>query len=206
MVSRMQTIPAITQERAIRDFDLRGSKGVHWPGYLRAARALAVDGINRREAAMFGKRTMLVTLMAAVLVVSAVAVASATDPSGFTSVLIGRGQAARSFEVHQRRGNDVAVNQITVQPAGFSGWHSHPGTTVVAVQSGQLTLYSERIAGGKCRVRTYTAGQVFLEHPKNKYQAVNTGSEPYVIAVTFFNVPHGGSSRIDQADPGNCPG
>jgi quercetin dioxygenase-like cupin family protein len=155
---------------------------------------------------MFGRRTVLVTLIAMALVVSAVAVASATDPSGFASVLIGRGQAGRSFEVHQRRGNDVAVNQITVQPAGFSGWHSHPGTTVVAVQSGQLTLFSEPIAGGKCRVRTYTAGQVFLEHPRNEYQAVNTGSEPYVLAVTFFNVPHGGSFRIDQADPGNCPG
>ena len=155
---------------------------------------------------MFGRRTVLVTLIAMALVVSAVAVASATDPSGFASVLIGRGQAARSFEVHQRRGNDVAVNQITVQPAGFSGWHSHPGTTVVAVQSGQLTLFSERITGGKCRVHTYTAGQVFLEHPRNKYNAVNTGSEPFVVAATFFNVPHDGSSRIDQADPGNCSG
>ena len=155
---------------------------------------------------MLGKRTVLVVLTATALVLGMVAVASATDPSGLTNVLIGRGQASRSFEAHQRRGNDVAVSQITVQPAGFSGWHSHPGTTVVAVQSGQLTLFSEPIAGGKCRVRTYTAGQVFLEHPRNEYQAVNTGSEPYVLAVTFFNVPHGGSFRIDQADPGNCPG
>jgi quercetin dioxygenase-like cupin family protein len=156
---------------------------------------------------MFGKRTVLVALMATVLVVSALAVASATPPSsGFASVLIGRGQAARSFEAHQRRGNDVAVNQITVPPAGFSGWHSHPGTTVVAVQSGQVRLFSERIAGGKCRVHTFTAGQVFLEHPSNKYNAVNTGSEPYVVAATFFNVPNGGLSRIDQTDPGNCPG
>jgi len=154
---------------------------------------------------MFGKRTVLVTLMATVLVVSALAVASATPPSsGFTSVLIGRGQASRSFEANQRKGNDVAVNQITVEPAGFSGWHSHPGITVVAVQSGQITLFSEPIAGGKCRVRTFTAGQVFLEHPSTKYNAVNTGSAPYVIAATFFNVPHGGPSRIDQTDPGNC--
>ena len=156
---------------------------------------------------MFGKRTVLVALMATMLVLGAVVVASATPPSSdFLSVLIGRGQAARSFEVHQRKGNDVAVNQVTVQPAGFSGWHSHPGTTVVAVQSGQLTVFSARIAGGKCRVRTYTAGQVFLEHPKTKYNVVNTGSEPFVVAATFFNVPHGGSSRIDQTDPGNCPG
>ena len=154
---------------------------------------------------MFGKRTVLVALVAAGLMLSAMAVASATPPSsGFLSVLIGRGQASRSFEAHQRKGNDVAVNQITVEPAGFSGWHSHPGTTVVAVQSGQITLFSERIAGGKCRIRTFTAGQVFLEHPSTKYNAVNTGSEPYVIAATFFNVPHGGPSRIDQTDPGNC--
>jgi quercetin dioxygenase-like cupin family protein len=116
----------------------------------------------------------------------------------------GRRVETRSFEANQRKGNDVAVNQITVEPAGFSGWHSHPGTTVVAVQSGQITLFSERIAGGKCRVRTFTAGQVFLEHPSTKYNAVNTGGEPYVIAATFFNVPHGGPSRIDQTDPGNC--
>jgi quercetin dioxygenase-like cupin family protein len=155
---------------------------------------------------MFEKRTVLVGLVAAGLVLSAVAVASADTPSGFISVLIGRGQASRSFEVEQRKGNDVAVNQNTIQPAGFSGWHSHPGTTVIAVQSGQLRLFSERIAGGQCRVRTYTAGQVFLEHPKNEYNAVNTGAEPAVVAVTFFNVPHGGSSRIEQTNPGNCPG
>jgi quercetin dioxygenase-like cupin family protein len=154
---------------------------------------------------MVGKRTVLVALVAAGLVLSAVAVASADPPSGFLSVLIGRGQANRSFEVHQRKGNDVAVNQNTIQPAGFSGWHSHPGTTVVAVQSGQVTLYSEPIAGGSCRVRTYTAGQLFLEHPKNEYNAVNTGTEPAVVAVTFFNVPHDGSSRIEQTNPGNCP-
>ena len=154
---------------------------------------------------MSGKRTVLVTLMTAGLVLSALAVASATPPSsGFLSVQIGRGQASRSFEVDQRKGNDVAVNQNTIQPAGYSGWHSHPGTTVVAVQSGQLTLFSERIAGGKCRVRTYSAGQVFLEHPKNEYNAVNTGAEPAVVAVTFFNVPHLGSSRIEQTNPGNC--
>ena len=153
---------------------------------------------------MFGKRTMLVALMATVLVLSAVAVASATDPSGLTNVLIGRGQASRFFEVNQRRGNDVAVSQITVQPAGSSGWHSHPGTTVIALQSGRLTLFSEPLAGGKCRVHTYTAGQVFLEHPSTEYNTINTGREPYVLAVTFFNVPHGDIFRIDQPDPGNC--
>jgi quercetin dioxygenase-like cupin family protein len=107
---------------------------------------------------MSGKRAMLVALVTAALVVSAVAVASADAPSGFTSVLIGRGQSAHSFGIHQRKGNDVATNQNTIQPAGFSGWHSHPGTTVLVLQSGQVTLFSEPLAGGECSVHTYTAG------------------------------------------------
>jgi quercetin dioxygenase-like cupin family protein len=153
---------------------------------------------------MFGKRAVLVALVTAALVVGAVAVASADAPSGFTSVLIGRGQSARSFGIQQRKSNDVATNQNTIQPAGYSGWHSHPGTSVLILQSGQLTLFSEPITGGACSVHTYTAGQVFVEHPENEYNAVNTGTEPAVVAVTFFNVPHGGSSRIEQTNPGNC--
>jgi quercetin dioxygenase-like cupin family protein len=153
---------------------------------------------------MFGKRTVLVALVTAALVVSAVAVASADPGSGFASVLIGRGQSAHSFGIQQRKGNDVVTTQNTIQLAGFSGWHSHPGIAVLVLQSGQMTLFSEPIAGGECSVHTYTAGQVFLEHPDSEYNAVNTGAVPDVLAVTFFNVPHGGSSRIEQTNPGNC--
>ena len=73
------------------------------------------------------------------------------------------------------------------------------------MQSGQLTLFSEPIAGGKCRVHIFTAGSCSWSTPSKEYNAVNTGSAPYVLAATFFNVPpNGGTSRIDQADPGNC--
>jgi quercetin dioxygenase-like cupin family protein len=154
---------------------------------------------------MFGKRAALVGLLTTGLVVSAVAVASADAGSGLTSVLIGRGQANHSFEIHQRKGNDVLTAQNTFALGGFSGWHSHPGTVLVIVQSGEVTLFSERVGGGKCRVHTYTAGQVFLEQPKDEQNAVNNGTVPAVVAVTYFNVPHGGSNRIDRTNPGNCP-
>jgi quercetin dioxygenase-like cupin family protein len=155
---------------------------------------------------MLGRRAALVALVTTGLVLSAVAVATADPPSGFTSVLIGRGQSAHSFGIHQRKGNDVVTAQNTIQPVGFSGWHSHPGITVLVLQSGQVRLFSEPIAGGECSVHTFTAGQVFLEHPESEYNAVNTGAVPAVLAVSFFNVPHGGSSRIERTNPGNCPG
>ncbi len=155
---------------------------------------------------MFGKKAALVGLVTTGLVASTVAVASADAGSGFTTVLIGRGQSDHSFGIQERKGNDVVTTQNTVAPGGFSGWHSHPGIVVLVIQSGQLTLYSEPVGGGECSVHTYTAGQVFLEHPEDQQNAVNNGNVPTVLAVTYFNVPHGGSNRIERTNPGDCPG
>jgi hypothetical protein len=52
---------------------------------------------------MFSKRAVLVGLMTTALVASAAAVASATDGSGETRVVIARGQSAHSFGIHQRK-------------------------------------------------------------------------------------------------------
>ena len=44
------------------------------------------------------------------------------------------------------------------------------------------------------------------EQPGDEENGVNYGTESAVLAVTFFNVRHGGSARIERTDPGNCPG
>jgi quercetin dioxygenase-like cupin family protein len=155
---------------------------------------------------MFGRRAALVALVTAGLAVGVIAVASGSAPSGFTSTPIARGQSDHFFAVVQRKGKDIVTAQNTIDPGGYSGWHSHPGTAVIVVQSGQATLYSEPVGGGRCRVHTYTAGQVFLEQPNREENAVNTGTVPESAGVTFFNVPHGGSAFIDRPDPGDCPG
>jgi quercetin dioxygenase-like cupin family protein len=156
------------------------------------------------EAAMFGKRAALVGLVTIGLGMSAVVAASADAGSGFSSLLIGAGQANHSFSVHQKKGNDVVTTQNMIAPGGFSGWHSHPGVALIVVQAGQLTLYRERVGGGRCTGETYTAGQLFLERPQDQENAVNNGAVATVVAVTFFNVPHAGSARIDRTNPGNC--
>ena len=154
---------------------------------------------------MFGKKAALVGLVTMGIGLGTVADASADAGSGFTSVLIASGQSAHAFNIHQRQGYDVVTTQNTLTPGGFSGWHSHPGFSVLVIQSGELTLYRTRVGGGGCRVKTYSAGQVFLEKPDDQENAVNTGTVPTVLAVTFFNVPHGGSARIERTNPGDCP-
>ena len=154
---------------------------------------------------MFGRRTTVIAVVALVLASGGVAVAQADGGSGASSVVIGAGQSGEWFQISQREGNDVVTVQNTFLAGGFSGWHSHPGLTMVIVVSGEITLFREAVKGGKCRVQTYVAGDVFLERPGDQANAVNHGTVAAVVAATFFNVPHGTPTRIDRTAPLNCP-
>jgi quercetin dioxygenase-like cupin family protein len=128
----------------------------------------------------------------------------ATPPSGLTNVPLARGTDVSNGTIPLQVGTDVAMAQITVVPGGSSGWHSHPGGAIIIVKQGSLTVY--RAIGSQCQTSTYSAGQAFIERPREVDQVVNTGTVPYVLYVTFPRVPQGDSARIDEADPGTCPG
>ena len=132
------------------------------------------------------------------------AIALATPPSGLTNVPLARGTDVSDGTIPLQVGTDVAMVQITVVPGGSSGWHSHPGGAIVIVKQGQATVNQAR--GNQCQTTTYSAGQAFIERPGEVDQVVNTGTIPYVFFVTFPRVPQGESARIDQPDPGTCPG
>ena len=143
--------------------------------------------------------------IATLLLVAIAWPSSATPGVGVTSIVIGQGQAVQAAGIPILPGTDVVTVQNTFAPGGSSGWHSHPGPTVIVVQSGEITIYSESAGGGPCKVRTYQTGQAFYEWPRNVQTGVNEGGTNAVLAVTFFDVPHGGAARIDQPNPGNCP-
>ena len=131
-------------------------------------------------------------------------IALGTPPSGLTNVPLARGTDLSNGTIPLQVGTDVAMAQITVVPGGSSGWHSHPGGAIIIVKQGALTVY--RAIGSQCQTATYSAGQAFIERPGEVDQVVNTGTVPYVLFVTFPRVPQGESARIDEPDPGTCPG
>jgi quercetin dioxygenase-like cupin family protein len=150
-------------------------------------------------------RLALVTVGLAGLLVAVNAVpGAATPPSGLTNVTLARGTDLSDGTIAFQAGTDVVVAQITVIPGGSSGWHSHPGGAIVVVKQGELTVH--RSVGSQCETTGYTAGQAFIERPGEVDDAVNTGTIPYLVFVTFPRVPQGGSARIDLPDPGTCPG
>ena len=136
-----------------------------------------------------------------ILIISAVAavsvgVASATPGVGASSHELGR-KAVHGFSINEPGSTDIVVVRNTFAPGGSTGWHSHPGVVVIAVQHGEI-----RLTKGDCTSKTYHTGDVFLERPGNIENGVNNGSVNAVVIATFFGVPRGGLVRIDQPDPG----
>jgi quercetin dioxygenase-like cupin family protein len=131
-------------------------------------------------------------------------IALATPPSGLVNILLARGTDASEGTLPIQMGTDVVMAQITVDPGGSSGWHSHPGGAIIVVKQGTPTVY--RAIGSQCQSTTYSAGDAFIERPGEVDDVLNAGAAPYVLYVTFPRVPPGGSARIDEPDPGTCPG
>ncbi len=141
----------------------------------------------------------------------------ATPPVGLTNVLLGRGTDQSEGSLKLKQGTDIVMVEITVVPGGSSGWHSHPGGAIIVIKQGDLAVYRPSLEdnrsneddgsnGSQCEITHFTAGQAFIELPGEVDQVVNTGTIPYVLFVTFPRVPVGGPTRIDQPDPGVCPG
>jgi quercetin dioxygenase-like cupin family protein len=128
---------------------------------------------------------------------------AATPPVGFSSTVVARGTDMSPGTLPITQGLDVVVSAITLAPGGTSGWHSHPGGAVAVVQTGELTLYKS--VGNHCVSTLYAHGQAFIERPGDVVIAV-AGSAGATLGVMFPGVPIGGSTRIDQPDPGTCPG
>jgi hypothetical protein len=141
--------------------------------------------------------------------------ASATPSSGSSSTLLARGTFAgplaitRTFTgtgaweatVEAQPGLDVATQAITFQPAGHSGWHSHPGPVFITVVSGTMTFYES--GDPACRPIVRTAGQGYLDTGEHAHLARNESGAPAVNLVTYL-APPGAALRIDQPEPGNC--
>ena len=73
-------------------------------------------------------------------------VALATPASGLTSTLLARGPWSRHDRIKLAAGltrqikppsSDVAMVRATLEPGGTTGWHGHPGPSVVILAAGR---------------------------------------------------------------------
>jgi hypothetical protein len=99
---------------------------------------------------------------------------------------------------------DMVFQVLTIQPGGFTGWHTHPGPTFVAVAQGEGTMY--RGGGTACTPTKYPTGSGFLQHSTEVHNMRNEGSTALVLHA-FYLLPPGTTNaaiRVDQPQPSTC--
>ena len=95
----------------------------------------------------------------------------------------------------------VVDNKFT--PGETTGWHSHPGPSLIIVVAGTITNYDSDQK--HCAGVSYSKGESFVDSGgSDVHTLVNRGTEnAETIAVQF--IPNGQPRRVDQpAEPANC--
>ena len=110
------------------------------------------------------------------------------------------GTTDAKFELQAKPGTNTVVASFTFGPNSSTGWHTHPGRTLVTVKSGTFTVYH----ADDCAPLVYEPGDAFVELPSMVHVGRNETTETVELGVVFFKVPIGGSPRIDQAQPEDC--
>jgi mannose-6-phosphate isomerase-like protein (cupin superfamily) len=83
---------------------------------------------------------------------------------------------------------DTAFQQVTINPGGYTGWHTHPGRTFVAVAEGEGTLYHGGLAGTGCAGQKYGVGAGFFQPSSDVHNLRNEGAVPLVVHA-FYVLP-----------------
>ena len=139
--------------------------------------------------------------------------ALATDPSGFTAAQQWKGVFGE-MDVHvvnmpdwqvklKTKGvSDVYVTRNAIDPGGQSGWHTHPGPSLIIVTVGEIMAYDGD--DPTCTPKRYRAGEGFVDPGDGHVHLLRneTAAPAETVAVQFL--PHGATRRISAPAPGNC--
>ena len=97
--------------------------------------------------------------------------------------------------------SDIYVTRNSIAVGGQSGWHSHPGPSLITVTIGTIRSYES--TDPTCSPTTYHAGQGFVDYGDHAHLLRNeSGAAAETVAVQFL--PTGATRRIDEPKPTNC--
>lgn len=103
----------------------------------------------------------------------------------------------------QTRGeSDLYVQNNVWTAGGTTGWHTHPGHSLIVVTVGTVTVYEGDDPG--CTPHVYTVGMGFVDAGGDHVHVIRNegGSEARTVAVQL--VPAGATRRIDAPRNAAC--
>jgi len=166
------------------------------------------------------RRTILSTLVLGALIAGAVAYTvklQATPAAGFTGSTLAVGRfgeidvSTHSFfpdaAVPQHHKNqwfsfqktkgasDVYVQSNTWQPGGTTGWHTHPGHSLIIVTAGTVTAYDGD--DPECRPHVYTVGMGFVDEGGDHVHVIRNEDSIEAKTIAVQLIPAGAARRPD---------
>lgn len=138
--------------------------------------------------------------------------ALATPASGFSAVqtfkgvfppLEVKGDKTDKWDVKidTKDDSDIYVVRNSIAIGGQSGWHSHPGPSLITVTLGEITVYESD--DPLCQPKIYRAGEGFVDSGDHAHLLKNeSGAAAETVATQFL--PVGSTRRNDEPRPNNC--
>ena len=162
-------------------------------------------------------RLVLAVLVGLVGVAVYAANVFATDPSGFTASQQWKGvfgdidllvvnkepkQPGHRVKLKTQGDTDLYVTRNTIDPGGQSGWHTHPGPSLIIVAVGEITAYDGD--DPTCTPKRYRAGEGFIDPGDGHVHLLRneTSAPAETVAVQFL--PKGATRRESTPAPGTC--
>ena len=151
---------------------------------------------------------------AAIAILAVAATALATDGSGITTTTLSLGRFApidvmtndqkpHQVKLKTKGDSDVYVVSNTLVPGGNSGWHTHPGPSLITVKSGTATFYDGNDRG--CTPHVYPAGTGVIDPGDGHVHILRNEGTTDLVTITVQILPAGAPRKIDEPAPGNCP-
>jgi quercetin dioxygenase-like cupin family protein len=117
-----------------------------------------------------------------------------SGPASMEPVQVVNESRDHGVKIKTRGMSDVYVVQNKILPGGHTGWHSHPGPSIVSVVSGEATEYRSNEAGSV----VHAAGTAFVdEGGDHAHLLANEGTTDLVL-VALQNLPEGAVRRIEE--------
>jgi len=136
--------------------------------------------------------------------------AGATAASGFTAAQQWKGQFPSldiklktdtfDLKLDTKGSSDVYVTRNAIAAGGQSGWHTHPGPSLITVTLGEITAYDDQL----CTPIRYQAGDSFIDHGDGHVHLLRNETSAAAETVAIQFIARDAVRRIDAPQPNNC--
>jgi hypothetical protein len=98
--------------------------------------------------------------------------------------------------------SDLYVQSNVWVPGGTSGWHTHPGHSLITVTAGTVTAYEGH--DPTCTPKVYTVGMTFVDEGGDHVHVLRNEGTVEARTITVQLIPAGAPRRVDAAGSPGC--